>query len=246
MVDQKPNSDVLLVIATYNERENLPDLVHELVDQLPDLKILVIDDGSPDGTGSWCDSAQELYPQLSVIHRHEKLGLGSATRLGFAYALEHNVEFVATMDADFSHEPASLSGLIQALTQSSDPQVGVVIGSRYIAGGRIIGWPLHRKIASRAVNAYARFCLGLSTHDNSGAFRVYRVNALRKLEMAKINSEGYGYLEEILWRLKRAGVRMIELPITYRDRECGQSKANLKVGLSVILEITKLGLGRWK
>jgi dolichol-phosphate mannosyltransferase len=244
VLDQKPN--ILLVIATYNERENLPALVEDLVERLPDLKILVIDDGSPDGTGAWCEAAKKQFSQLSVVHRPGKQGLGSATLLGFAHALEQDFEYVATMDADFSHDPASLVDLVRQAVEKGSHRAGVVIGSRYVAGGRIIGWPWHRKFASRAVNFYARLLLRLNTRDNSSAFRVYRTEILRAIDVASLRSSGYGYLEEILWRLKRTGVEAIELPITFRDRERGHSKASVKVGLSVVWQITNIGLGLWK
>ncbi len=161
------NPDLLIVIATYNEIDNLPTLVAKLVELLPDAQIMIIDDASPDGTGKWCDDASSKYPQLSVVHREAKLGLGSATMLGFQRALSRNFSMVATMDADFSHDPASLVKLVDLLRSDTEQKFGVAIGSRYVAGGSIKGWSLFRKLASRAVNLYSRFMLRLKTKDNS-------------------------------------------------------------------------------
>ncbi len=238
--------DLLIVIATYNEIDNLPRLVARLVELLPSAQILVIDDASPDGTGKWCEDAKAKYPALSTIHREGKLGLGSATLVGFQKALTREVSLVATMDADFSHDPASLVKLVNSLRSEQNRDIGVAIGSRYVPGGRIAGWPIYRRLASRGVNFFARFMLRLKTRDNSGAFRVYRCDALKKLDLATIRSAGYGYLEEILWRLDRAGVKMIELPIVFHNREHGRSKANVSAGLNVFWQITKMGIGRWK
>ncbi len=238
-------TNLLIVIATYNEIDNLPRMVARLEELLPHASVLVVDDASPDGTGKWCDEACGKHPRLSVVHRDRKLGLGSATIVGFQKALVRDIPLVATMDADFSHDPDSLVKLVEALQKSEDPSVGVAIGSRYVAGGAIKGWPFYRRFSSRAVNAFARWMLRLKTKDNSGAFRVYRCAALRKIDLATIRSSGYGYLEEILWRLDRAGVTMIEIPIVFRNREFGKSKTSLVAGLNVFWQIGKMGLGRW-
>lgn len=236
---------LLIVIATYNEIDNLPRIVSRLGELLPQAQVLVIDDASPDGTGKWCDEASSKHPQLSVVHRESKLGLGSATIVGFQKALARDMPMVATMDADFSHDPDALVKLVTALEATVDP-IGVSIGSRYVPGGSIEGWSLFRKVSSRAVNWFARCMLKLKTKDNSGAFRVYRSSALRKIDLASIRSSGYGYLEEILWRLDRAGIEMIEIPIVFRNREFGKSKTSIISGLNVFWQIAKMGLGRWK
>lgn len=235
---------VLIVIATYNELENLPRLVLELFDLLPDSTVLVIDDASPDGTGAWCDSARETYPKLEVLHRTGKLGLGSAALTGLRSAIERNFEFVATLDADFSHDPRNLLELLNSVNRLENQNIGVAIGSRYVSGGRIEGWPWYRKIVSRVVNMYSRRLLSLPTQDNSGALRVYRISSLKKIDLEKVHSEGYGYLEEILYLLRRAGVAMTELPITFRDRERGKSKTSLMAGIAVFWRITLLGMKR--
>jgi dolichol-phosphate mannosyltransferase len=239
------NPDLLIVIATYNEIDNLPRLVANLVERLPDAQIMIIDDASPDGTGKWCDEASSRYTQLSVVHREAKLGLGSATMLGFQRALSRNFLMVATMDADFSHDPVSLVKLVDLLRSDVDQEIGVAIGSRYVPGGAIEGWSLFRKTASWAVNRYSRLMLRLKTKDNSGAFRVYRCSALKTIDLATIRSAGYGYLEEILWRLNQVGVKMEEVPICFRNRERGKSKTSLVAGVNVFWQITKMGLGKW-
>lgn len=239
------SAKLLVIIATYNERENLPRLVEQIELRLPDADLLVIDDGSPDGTGDWCDQRMESDPRLQVIHRPGKLGLGSATVHGFRYGLESDLgyELLATMDADFSHEPQSLAELVAFLRADSEQQFGLAIGSRYVSGGAIENWPLLRHLTSRSVNLVARWLLGLKTKDNSGAFRVYRASTLRAIDVEKIESASFAYLEEILWRIRRQGIAMKELPITFRDREFGVSKTSLKLGVSVFWHLLKIRLG---
>ena len=239
------NSRLLIIVATYNELENLPSLVDELESLLPDTDILVIDDGSPDGTGKWCDDRKQSDARLEVIHRAGKMGLGSATVTGFKYGLSENQNYdlLATMDADFSHSPGSLVELVEFLNGDRKEAFGVVIGSRYVPGGGIENWPWMRHLSSRAVNFVARFLLGLKTRDNSGAFRVYRSSTLRAINVDLIQSSTFAYLEEILWRIRRAGIEMKELPITFRDRELGQSKTSFKLGVSVFWHLLKIRLG---
>lgn len=237
---------LLIVVATYNEIENLPSLVQQLNETLPDADILVIDDGSPDGTGQWCDQASSHQHHLSVIHRPRKSGLGSAATLGFNQAIAQGYDLVATMDADLSHDPNSLSEMVTQINDPANDDVGVILGSRYVTGGGVEGWPLLRRIASRTVNAYAKRMLGLSTNDNSGAFRVYRVKTLAALDPNQLKSSDFAYLEEILWRLKKQRVHMTEHPIIFRNREHGKSKTSLVLGLKVFWQITMMGCGRWK
>ena len=238
-------SRLLIIIATYNERENLPKLVQQLEELLPEAHLLVIDDGSPDGTGQWCDERMATDPRLNVIHRPGKMGLGSATVTGFRYGLEHDADYelLATLDADFSHEPKSLVQLVDFLASDEKQEFGLAIGSRYIPGGAIENWPFLRHVSSRAVNLVARVLLGLKTKDNSGAFRVYRASTLRAIDVNKIESASFAYLEEILWRIRKQGIAMKELPITFRDREHGASKTSLSLGVSVFWHLVKIRLG---
>ncbi len=234
----------LVVIATYNEIENLPALVEQIQQLLPDVDLLVIDDNSPDGTGRWCDQRCTRDGRLHVIHRSGKLGLGSATICGFHYAAQHQYELIATMDADFSHAPASLAEMLQTIQQPDNADCGLVIGSRYVSGGGIEGWPLFRHLCSRGVNLAARVLLRVPTADNSGAFRVYRASTLDAVGIDQIQADGYAYLEELIWRVHRAEIRMVEVPITFVDREKGASKTSLSVGINVFWHLLKIGLGR--
>jgi dolichol-phosphate mannosyltransferase len=236
---------LLIIIATYNERENLPELVGQLEELLPEADLLIIDDGSPDGTGQWCDWRMKADSRLKVIHRPGKMGLGSATVAGFEYGMTHDPSYdlLATMDADFSHDPKSLVELVEFLKADDAKKFGGSIGSRYVPGGGIENWPWFRKVSSRSVNLAARVLLGLKTKDNSGAFRVYRSSTLEAIDIAKIESSSFAYLEEILWRIGRAGITMKELPITFRDREHGASKTSPMLGVSVFWHLLKIRMG---
>lgn len=232
-------SECLAVVATYNEFENLPRLVSELRDHFPCLSILVIDDGSPDGTGKWCDRFAVDHDWFDVIHRQGKQGLGSATIAGFRWAMEGRFQKVLTLDADFSHAPDQAPRLLVRSYQSDAP--GIVIGSRYVPGGTIVGWPWRRRIASRAINRFARMWLGLNSHDNSGAFRCYDRQALQKIPLQRIRNQGYGYLEEILYLAKQEGISIAEVPITFRDRVAGESKISVSEALNALKTLGKLG-----
>ena len=212
-------SRTLVALATYNEIETLPALAEEILSVLPGADVLVVDDNSPDGTGRWCDERAAQEPRLLCIHRPGKLGLGSATIEAFRFALERGYETAVTMDADWSHDPARLPELVAATDQAD-----VAIGSRYIAGGAIEGWPLHRRVLSRGVNRLNRLLLRLPIRDTSGAFRAYRVAKLGEIRLDAIRSTGYAYLEEILWHLDRADATFAEVPITFRQRRAGRSK----------------------
>ena len=234
---------LLTIIATYNERENLPRLVDQLQALLPEMQILVIDDNSPDRTGDWCRERQAEDASFQCLHRAGKLGLGSATLEGFRFALERDFDLIATMDADFSHAPENLRTMVDTMLEEANHGIGIAIGSRYIDGGAIKGWPLFRHLSSRLVNGFARVFLRLPTHDNSGALRVYRRWALERIEVDRIQSHGYAYLEEILWRLHRQDIRMLELPITFVDRTQGSSKTSLSMGLQVFWHLLKIAVG---
>lgn len=245
-LEQDPSLSLLVIVATYNEIDSLPRLLHRVNELLPQADILVIDDGSPDGTGNWCESAKSQYPQLSVVHREGKLGLGSAASAGFAFARQQGYSLIATLDADLSHDPQSLKEMVTLIANQKNEQIGVVLGSRYVPGGRTEGWPLTRRFVSRTVNLFTRLMLGLKTKDNSSALRVYRAQALAKLETDQPKSRDFAYLEEILWRLDRAGVKMLEHPIVFRERELGRSKTNPVLGVRVFWQISRMGLGFWK
>jgi len=229
---------LLIIIATFNEKENLPLLVTQLRELIPGAAILIVDDSSPDGTGKWAIEQAASHDDFFAIVRKDERGLGSATLAGFRWGLEYDFDYLATLDADFSHEPLSLVKLVE--TVKTDDQVGVVVGSRYVKGGQIQGWPIYRRVASRLVNWLSQFWLGLKTRDNSGAFRVYRASSLAQIELNSIQSQGYGYLEEILFRLQQKRVKVVEIPIIFRDREAGSSKASIGEGLKVVKQILLL------
>jgi dolichol-phosphate mannosyltransferase len=237
----------LITVATYNEIDNLPRLVEAVFEQAPEADLLVIDDNSPDGTGRWCDEQAEHQPRLRCMHRQGKLGLGTAIIAGMQHAIEHDYRYVLNMDADFSHPPERIPALIAGMEGSADSgaagePVDVMIGSRYVPGGGAPGWPLLRRLMSRGVNTYARWLLGLKPRDCSGAFRCYRVDLLRRLDFAAIRSRGYSFQEEILWHLKRRGARFGEVPITFVDRQHGQSKIDAREAAAALLILARLGV----
>ena len=238
--DAFSSARTLVAIATYNEKENLPSLVDAVREALPNADILVIDDKSPDGTGEWADERAALDAHFSVLHREGKLGLGSAAKAAIGYAIQHDYQVMATLDADWSHPPAELPSLIALLSEAE-----VAIGSRYCTGGKIEGWPLRRRIVSRVVNGAARWLLRLPTSDSSGAFRAYRVEALRKIDLESLKCKGYAYLEEILWLLKRTGARLGESPITFTERRAGKSKINVREAALALGMMIRLGCAEW-
>lgn len=235
----------LVTIATFNEIENLPKLVDEILRVAPQVDILVIDDASPDGTGQWCDQRAAADPRLRCLHREGKLGLGTATIAGMQYAIQNGYEYVLNLDADFSHPPRYLPDLLAGMEPEGGPPVDVMIGSRYTAGGGIEGWPLRRHLMSRAVNLYARCLLGLPSKDCSGAYRCYRTELLSRLDFQAIHSKGYSFQEEILWHLKRLGARFGETPIVFVDRQHGASKIDAREALLALGIIFRLGLKNW-
>lgn len=234
---------ILVVVATYNERANLPRLTEAIREHAPRAELLVVDDNSPDGTGRWVDEVAQDDPTLHVLHRPGKLGLGTATVAGLRFAIEHDFDWVLTMDADLSHDPAAIPRLLEAALDPTDP-VDVVIGSRYVPGGGIEGWPLHRRWMSRTINALARKMLGLSVRDCSGAFRCYRVATLRALDLDQVRSHGFAYLEELLWLLERHGARMREVPFTFVDRTHGHSKISTREAWAALGTIVRLSRRR--
>lgn len=232
----------LVITATYNEIENLPTLVDELFRHAPNVDLLVIDDNSPDGTGRWCDERAAVDPRVRCLHRAGKLGLGTAIVAGLQHAIDHDYDFVVNMDADLSHHPRHLPELLRAMQPENGPPRDLVIGSRYVAGGRIENWPRRRRWMSRLVNTYACWLLRLPVKDCSGGYRCHRVAALRKIDFRSIRARGYAFLEELLWRLRRTGAELAEVPITFTDRKHGRSKINLREALAAFWFILRLGV----
>jgi len=235
----------LITVATYNERENLPLLVEAVFEQLPAAEMLVVDDGSPDGTGQWCDEYGRTDPRLRCLHRSGKLGLGTAIVAAMRYAVEHDYEYMLNMDADFSHHPRYLPAIVAAMDPPDASPADVVIGSRYVPGGGVEGWPLKRRLMSAAVNLYARTLLGLRPRDCSGGYRCYRVALLRRLDTDSIISRGYSFQEEVLWRLKQLGARCREVPILFADRRLGTSKINGREAWAAVWILFRLGINNW-
>jgi dolichol-phosphate mannosyltransferase len=209
----------LVIIPTYNEAFNLARIVQRVLGQRL-FDVLIVDDNSPDGTGDLADALHKLNPeQVTVIHRPGKLGLGTAYRTGFAHALARGYQYVFEMDADFSHDPAALPRLRQALEEAD-----VVLGSRYVAGGETVHWPRGRRLLSQAGSLYAAIILGLPFHDLTGGFKGFSARVLRSLDLDAIRSNGYAFQIEVTYRAYRAGFRIVEQPITFADRTLGKSK----------------------
>jgi dolichol-phosphate mannosyltransferase len=239
------NVKTLVTVATYNEMENLPRLAEEIFRYLPEADLLVIDDNSPDGTGKWCDQKQAEDPRVACLHRTGKLGLGAAIVAGMKYGVQNGYRYVLNMDADFSHQPQYLPALVAGMEPPGGPPVDVAIGSRYIAGGGVEGWPIKRQLMSRAVNLYARCLLGLRSKDCSGSFRCYRASTLARLDFDAVRSRGYSFQEEILWHLKRAGARFVETPIVFLERQRGVSKIHSGEALAALRILFALGVRNW-
>ena len=230
---------LLVTLCTYNERENLARLVPAILDSVPAADVLVIDDASPDGTGQLADELAAADPRVRVLHRTGKLGLGTATVAAFRYGLDQGYDLLVNMDADFSHPPAQIPVLVSLMDRAD-----VAIGSRYVAGGEIIGWRPLRHVMSRGVNLLSRTCLGLTPRDTSGSFRCYRVELLRKIDFDRIIAKGYAFEEEILFRCRQVGARFVESPIRFEDRRAGESKINAKEVATALRDLGLLGLER--
>ncbi|MDR1923681.1 MAG: polyprenol monophosphomannose synthase [Planctomycetaceae bacterium] len=231
----------LISLATYNELENMPIIVREIFEYAPDVDILVVDDNSPDGTADWVLEHQRTEPRLKLLKRAGKLGLGTAILDAIEYAVKNDYEFLINMDADLSHPPK----FIQALRQkANEPPNGydVVIGSRYIKGGGVEGWAMHRRWMSYAINLFAKLMLGLKTKDNSGSFRCYKLEKLKNFDRSLIISNGYSFMEEFLFRLKKQGATITEVPIIFVERRFGSSKINKKEAIDAIFILLKLGI----
>ena len=231
------SSRLLVTLCTYNERENLPQLIPEIHGQLPDADVLVVDDNSPDGTGRVADELAKADSRVKVLHRPGKLGLGTAILAGFRYGIEHDYRFLINMDADFSHHPRYLVAL-RDLMDSTD----VAIGSRYVPGGGVVGWGLKRHLMSRGINTWARLLLGLRTRDNSGSFRCYRIARLAELDLDRFRARGYAFQEEILYRCRKIGCRFTESPIVFEDRRWGESKISWRESVTALWVLLRLGL----
>lgn len=227
---------VLLIIPTYNEAGNLPRLIGEIQEQRLPLEILVIDDNSPDGTGRIAEELSRQAP-IQVLHRSGKLGIGSAHREGFRYAMAHGYRWTATMDADFSHSPEYLP----ALLEKAEPD-RVVIGSRYIPGGGVSGWAWHRRWLTHTAHWLTMTLLRIP-YDCTGGFRLYPVPLLRQLALDEVHSEGYAFLTELLFHITRRGFRVVEIPIVINSRHKGKSKISRSEIFKAAFTLIRLSLG---
>ncbi len=210
----------LMIVPTYNELENLPELVRQLRALPGDVHVLVVDDDSPDGTGALADDLALRDPGVAVLHRAGKLGLGTAYKAGFNHALARTYQYICTMDADFSHNPASLPDLLDKAAGGDD----LVVGSRYVPGGGVVGWPAGRKLISFVANQLAHLFLGITTRDCTAGFRCYRRTVLETIQLDAIFSGGYSFLIEMAFLVEAAGFRVGEVPITFVNRTQGDSK----------------------
>lgn len=229
---------VLTVIPTYNEKENLPIVVERLRAAVPDCDILVVDDNSPDGTGQLADSMAAEDSHINVLHRTIKDGLGGAYLAGFDWGLEAGYDVFVEMDADCSHQPEQLPLLLQAIEGGAD----LAIGSRYVPGGKTKNWPLHRQILSRGANLYTRLILGTKVKDITAGYRAYRREALQKLNLEGIDSKGYVFQVDLAWRSEQASLKIVEVPITFIEREIGSSKMDGNIIVDSMTKVTRWGL----
>jgi dolichol-phosphate mannosyltransferase len=228
---------VVMVVPTYNERDNLAWIVGRLRTATPDVDVLVVDDGSPDGTGELADELAAADPQVSVLHRTEKAGLGAAYLHGFSVALEAGYDVVGEMDADGSHQPEQLPLLLAALADAD-----LVIGSRWVSGGSVVNWPLSRKVLSVGGNLYARLLLGIPLRDVTAGYRVFRRTTLEAVDLASVQSAGYIFQTDLAFRTLRAGLRVVEVPIEFVERVRGESKMSRDVATESLRRITSWGL----
>jgi len=228
---------ILVMLATYNERDNLRPLIEEIHAFLSGADVLVIDDNSPDGTGKLADALAASDPRVEVLHRPGKLGLGTATLGGIQHAIKRDYDLLINMDADFSHHPRYLPALLAGMDDHD-----VMIGSRYVPGGGASNWPLSRRLMSRGVNAFVRLFLRIPARDTSGAYRCFRVDKLREANLEKLLSRGYSFQQELLFRVRRAGCRIGETPITFENRRAGASKVNPHEAIRSIGVLLRIGL----
>ncbi|MBI5396400.1 MAG: polyprenol monophosphomannose synthase [Verrucomicrobia bacterium] len=234
----------LVIVPTYNERENLARLVEAALAATPEVELLIVDDNSPDGTGKIADDITAKNPRVHVMHRAGKLGLGTAYIAGFRWGLQRDYEAMMEMDCDFSHDPRELPKFIAAAKDAD-----VVIGSRYRNGVRVVDWPMQRLLLSFGASKYVRIVTGMPVSDPTGGFKLFRRHVLAALELGTVRSEGYGFQIEMNYRCWMAGYRIAELPITFVDRRAGVSKISRKIVWEALWMVWRLtishGFRRW-
>ncbi len=230
-------SKVLVVIPTYNEAENIPRLIPAVLKQAPNIDILVVDDGSPDGTAAIIKEIMATNPHVQIIERAGKQGLGTAYVLGFKYAIEHGYDFVFEMDADFSHNPNEIPVFLSTIKNYD-----LVIGSRYINGVRVLNWPMNRLLLSYSANVYTQIITGLPVNDATGGFKCYRIAALKTIDLDHIRSNGYAFQIEMSFKMWKKGFRLVEIPIVFADRRLGVSKMSKNIVYEAVFMLWKLRL----
>ncbi|MBI1376064.1 MAG: glycosyltransferase [Frankiales bacterium] len=229
---------VLVIIPTFNERENLETIVARLRSAVPDVDVLVADDNSPDGTGRIADALADADDHVQVLHRRGKEGLGAAYLAGFDWALERGYDVVVEMDADGSHQPEQLPRLLDALREAD-----LVLGSRYVPGGSVVNWPRSREVLSRGGNVYTRVMLGIPLKDATGGYRAFRASTLRALDLTGVESKGYCFQVDLARRAVHAGLRVREVPIEFVERERGDSKMDQRIVAEALWRVTVWGVG---
>jgi dolichol-phosphate mannosyltransferase len=226
-----------IVLPTYNEAENLEAVVRAVLAAAPGVRVLVVDDNSPDGTGRIADRLAAELEAVEVLHRAGKEGLGRAYLAGFKEVLARGAELILEMDADFSHDPADVPRLIEAAERAD-----LVLGSRYVAGGRVEDWGLVRRLVSRGGSLYARLVLGVGVRDLTGGFKCFRREVLETLDLDAVIADGYGFQIELTYRALRAGFTVVEIPIVFRDRRAGTSKMNVRIAAEAMWKVPALRL----
>jgi dolichol-phosphate mannosyltransferase len=229
----------LVIIPTYDERDNLEPITSAVLATEPRVDVLVVDDNSPDGTGALADELAARQPRLRVLHREKKQGLGRAYLHAFRWALEQGYRYVIEMDADFSHDPRYLPKLIDAAEAGAD----LVLGSRYVPGGGTVNWGVGRQLLSQGGSLYARSILGVSVRDLTGGFKCFNRRVLEAIELDQVMSAGYGFQIELTYRALKKGFIVKEIPIVFEDRRVGQSKMSRKIFAEAITIVWKLRLG---
>jgi dolichol-phosphate mannosyltransferase len=232
-----PLDRVLVVMPTYNEKDNIEAITARLLTAVPTAHLLVVDDSSPDGTGRLADALAAADERVHVLHRTEKAGLGAAYVAGFAWAKDAGYDVVVEMDADGSHSPEQLPRLLAALEHAD-----LVLGSRWVSGGAVVNWPRSREILSRGGNAYARTLLRLPLQDATGGYRAYRREVLDSLPLTEVASQGYCFQVDLAWQTWKAGWEVVEVPITFVERERGESKMSRSIVLEALWRVTWWGL----
>ncbi len=227
---------ILVIIPTYNEQFTLPSIIERVRASVPVADVLIADDNSPDGTGAIADGLAASDPNLHVMHRKGKEGLGAAYLAGFAWALDNGYDVVVEMDADGSHQPEQLPALLDAL-----PEADLVLGSRWVPGGGVENWPRSREILSRGGNFYTRAALGIPLRDATGGYRAFRAETLRRLDLQEVVSQGYCFQVDLAWRALQRGMRVVEVPILFVERTAGSSKMSQRIVVEALWRVTVWG-----